>query len=194
MGLKRCNQGHVIHDQWQTCPFCSQGESSGSTELIDVNDREGKPSASVERTREQTGPPLNERTRMESFTGERTVLERDGDETMMDEDILVADHGFVAWVVFVDEEGKPLHDVRLVKEKTIMGKGMEADIRINDNFASKLHALIHFEGGLFHISDLGSTNHTWVNEQRAMLEPLNDGDRIRIGHKTMIFKRVRREW
>ena len=74
-----------------------------------------------------------------------------------------------------------------------MGKDDEADIRVTDDFVSKLHALIYFEKDTFYISDLGSTNGTFLNENVVMKEELKDGDRIHIGHQPMIFKRVMKE-
>ena len=137
--------------------------------------------------------PLD-RTKFESMTGfpDKTVLEAEVDKTVLDEGEREPLPPFFAWLVYVDEEGKPLHDERLTRPKRVIGKGADADIRLKDDFASKLHAVIHFEEGRFFLSDLGSTNHTWLNEKKIMKEELNDGDKIRIGRQDMIFKRVRR--
>lgn len=136
----------------------------------------------------------HDKTRVETITGypDKTVLEDEEDKTILDGGKEETFPRFFAWLVYIDEEDKPLHDIRLTRQKTVIGKGADADIRLNDQFASKLHAVIHFEEGKFFISDLGSANHTWVNEKKIMNEELKDGDKIMIGHQNIILKRVRR--
>lgn len=136
----------------------------------------------------------DDKTRMETMTGypDKTVMEDEEDKTILDEGKGEPLPPFFAWLVYIDEEDKPLHDIRLTRQKTVIGKSADADIQLNDQFASKLHAVIHFEEGKFFISDLGSSNHTWLNEKKIMNEELKDGDKIRVGHQNIIFKRVRR--
>lgn len=137
----------------------------------------------------------DDKTRVETMTGypDKTVLEDEEDKTILDGGKEEPLPRFFAWLVYIDEEDKPLHDIRLTRQKTVIGKGADADIQLNDQFASKLHAVIHFEEGKFFISDLGSSNHTRVNEKKIMNEELKDGDKIMIGHQNIIFKRVRRD-
>jgi len=136
----------------------------------------------------------DDKTRVETLTGylDKTVMEDEADKTILDEGTGEPLPPFFAWLVYVDEAGKPLQDIRLTRQKTVIGKSADADIRLNDPFASNLHAVIHFEGGKFFISDLGSRNNTWLNEKKIMNEELQDGDKIRVGHQNIIFKRVRR--
>jgi hypothetical protein len=62
-----------------------------------------------------------------------------------------------------------------------LGRG-DAEIRLEDPFASSLHARISREGHVVVIEDLGSTNGTYLNEEPLSgPQPLYDGDRIRIG-------------
>jgi ABC-type multidrug transport system ATPase subunit len=51
----------------------------------------------------------------------------------------------------------------------------------NNRFVSNNHARLDLRGGNYWITDLGSTNGTWVNGQPVQSRPLNDGDIIRIG-------------
>lgn len=71
--------------------------------------------------------------------------------------------------------------IRLEASVTI-GRAPECELRIDDTFASTMHARIFGKNGSWYVEDLGSTNGTFVNEQRlaapAMLQP---GDRVRIG-------------
>lgn len=133
----------------------------------------------------------------------KTVLEDYDDKTRLDVDEPKSDTAqppeapppFFAWLVYTDEDGLPVHQYRLTKERCIIGKSADADIRITDDFVSKLHTLIYFdpEKDQFYISDLASTNGTFLNDHVVIKEELKDNDRIRIGHKPMIFKRVMRK-
>jgi predicted amidophosphoribosyltransferase len=55
---------------------------------------------------------------------------------------------------------------------------------------SRQHARITLQGNQYYITDLQSTNFTYVNEQRLqpnLATPLHDGDEIRFGNLTMLF-------
>jgi adenylate cyclase len=59
----------------------------------------------------------------------------------------------------------------------------------SDPKVSRNHALIRIMGdGQYYLTDLGSSNGTYVNGSRVMVPyPLNDGDRIKIGDSTICF-------
>jgi pSer/pThr/pTyr-binding forkhead associated (FHA) protein len=84
--------------------------------------------------------------------------------------------------------GKP-RPIRLDASTTI-GRGAECELRIEDTYASAQHARIFGRGTSWYVEDLGSTNGTFVNEQRlaapAMLAP---GDRIRVGTTVLELRR-----
>jgi hypothetical protein len=64
----------------------------------------------------------------------------------------------------------------------VMGRGDQAEIRLDDPFASSQHARLTRQGGIVVFEDLGSTNGTYLNEELLTGPmPLHDGDRIRIG-------------
>jgi hypothetical protein len=57
-------------------------------------------------------------------------------------------------------------------------------------FISHRHAQITKIGDQFYVEDLGSSNHTWVNDIRlsqGQAEPLKDGDVIRLGKIELAF-------
>jgi len=71
----------------------------------------------------------------------------------------------------------------------VLGRGDQAQIRLEDPYASARHAHIFEQGGLLAIEDLGSTNGTYLNEE--LLEtprPLHPGDRVRIGDSELTFE------
>ncbi len=72
----------------------------------------------------------------------------------------------------------------------MVGRAIECDLRLEDTYVSQQHARIFGKNGSWYVEDLGSTNGTFVNEQRlaapAMLAP---GDRIRVGTTVMELRR-----
>jgi len=84
-------------------------------------------------------------------------------------------------------------DFRLRRGSMVIGRGPQADIRIVDDLASREHARIEMawepetETALFHLFDLGSTNHTFVNSRRIDRAEIKDGDRVQIGDTVLKF-------
>jgi diguanylate cyclase (GGDEF)-like protein len=64
----------------------------------------------------------------------------------------------------------------------VIGRGNDADIRINDNSVSRRHARIQPGADGYYAIDLQSTNGTFVNDTPASMYKLNDGDYLRVGN------------
>ena len=77
-----------------------------------------------------------------------------------------------------------------VSQGAVLGRGEQADIRLEDTFASSRHAQLISHGGQIVVEDLGSTNGTYLNgEPLSGPQPLHPGDRIRIGDSEFSFER-----
>jgi pSer/pThr/pTyr-binding forkhead associated (FHA) protein len=75
-----------------------------------------------------------------------------------------------------------------VGEGAIMGRGDQAEIRLEDPFASSRHARLVRQGAVIVIEDLGSTNGTYLNEELLSgPQPLHPGDRVRIGDSEFTY-------
>jgi FHA domain len=75
-----------------------------------------------------------------------------------------------------------------VGEGAIMGRGDQAEIRLEDPFASSRHARLVRQGAAIVIEDLGSTNGTYLNEELLSgPQPLHAGDRVRIGDSEFTY-------
>ena len=62
----------------------------------------------------------------------------------------------------------------------------------NDTSVSRQHAVIQRKNGQFFVTDLGSTNGTFVNEKRISgTVQLQDGDNIRYADVISVFNIVR---
>jgi FHA domain len=70
-----------------------------------------------------------------------------------------------------------------------LGRGENAEIRLEDPFASSRHARIYEQGNIVVIEDLDSTNGTYLNEELLQTpRPLHPGDRVRIGDSEFTFE------
>src|SRR5919197_3995167 len=75
-----------------------------------------------------------------------------------------------------------------VGEGAILGRGDQAEIRLEDPFASSRHAKLTRQGGIVVLEDLGSTNGTYLNEELLSgPQPLHQGDRVRIGDSEFTY-------
>lgn len=78
----------------------------------------------------------------------------------------------------------------LVAPGLLIGRGSEADLRLNDPGVSRRHALITVAGDPAHpvitIEDLGSTNGVHVNGNRVTKTRIGEGARIEIGNTRML--------
>lgn len=98
---------------------------------------------------------------------------------------------YAALIVLKGEEiGR---DFRLRRKGTVIGRSDTAEIRLPDDGASREHARVDYRGTgsaddpTFVITDLGSTNHTFVNSKRVESVQLRDGDKIQIGDTILKF-------
>ena len=83
-----------------------------------------------------------------------------------------------------------LAEVFLLKDpETIVGRAPSSSARIEDDKVSRQHAVVKRTGRVgWRITDLESTNGTFVNEQRVRADrPLRDRDRIRVGDSELVF-------
>jgi len=71
--------------------------------------------------------------------------------------------------------------------ETVIGRGKEAQVRIDDAGASRAHArLIQVPEGGYVLEDLGSTNGTFVDGERIDRTELASGHRIHIGPNVVV--------
>jgi hypothetical protein len=77
----------------------------------------------------------------------------------------------------------------LVEPETTIGRSASSTAKIDDDKVSREHAIVLRTGaGGWRITDLDSTNGTFVNEQRVRADrPLRDRDRLRVGDTELVF-------
>src|SRR5919108_4025737 len=70
-----------------------------------------------------------------------------------------------------------------------IGRSTDADVRIEDRFASGVHARLFSRGGGYYLEDMGSTNGTYLNGGQLTGESmLSDLDEVRIGDTEFRFE------
>lgn len=88
------------------------------------------------------------------------------------------------WILTVRPPGGETSEYLLKPGRTSIGRNPENDVVIPDESASRLHAELEYDpdGNRLSISDLGSTNGTFVNQRLlTRRQDLRAGDQIRIG-------------
>ena len=90
-----------------------------------------------------------------------------------------------AGLVFVRSESQAGEAVD-VRDSLVIGRSDEADVQIDDAYASEFHVRLINQTGRLALHDLGSTNGTYVNGRRVTTPlDLNKGDAVQIG-KTVL--------
>lgn len=70
-----------------------------------------------------------------------------------------------------------------------LGRSADADIRLDDRYASGIHARVFNRSGAYYVEDMNSTNGTLLNSRELHGEAeLSPGDMIRIGDTEFRFE------
>jgi hypothetical protein len=95
--------------------------------------------------------------------------------------------GTVKWRGVVDVEGKR-HP--LVKSRTVIGRGSDADITIADAGTSRKHVEILWDGERAMVRDMNSTNGTLLDGRKVIESALSPDSTITIGRTDIVFRVV----
>ncbi|MBN2383880.1 FHA domain-containing protein [bacterium] len=80
-------------------------------------------------------------------------------------------------------------EFQLSMDVLTIGRGPDNDIQLaNDTSVSRHHSRISYENGEYIITDLDSSNGTFVNGERVTQMPLADNDEVSIGQTILLFK------
>lgn len=88
-------------------------------------------------------------------------------------------------LVLIEPEGRAGLEFGLDQELTV-GRAAGCSIVLDEQYVSQVHTRIFIRDGSVFVEDLGSTNGTWVNGNRAVGQmPARLGDHIQIGNVVM---------
>jgi two-component system, NtrC family, response regulator AtoC len=85
--------------------------------------------------------------------------------------------------LFIEEPGRPPRVLELAPgDVARVGRATDIEIPLDDPRASRLHARIEFDGRAVTVVDLGSSNGTWLGDERVVgASPVPPGALVRIG-------------
>ncbi|GAA1693981.1 DUF3662 and FHA domain-containing protein [Microcella alkalica] len=110
------------------------------------------------------------------------------DESLSEGVIQVDSHtikGAVVWNPVLDIDGTRYP---LMKSRTIVGRGSEADITLDDSGTSRKHIEILWDGTRGQVNDLGSTNGSLLNGEPFTQAALPPDSVIQIGRTRILFR------
>ena len=166
---KFCANGHQMEDTWEVCPYCQRTEYQPASPAASITTR-----LEPEASREGAAP----RGAAVPVAGRKTVLQADQRKPPV-----------VGWFVALTGEQKG-EDFRIREGQNTIGSALDADIILRDTAISGKHASLRYKDRKFTITDLDSTNGTFINDRTDPIarEELKDNDTIRLGEVTLKFK------
>ena len=170
---KFCAKGHQMEDSWDTCPTCQTtgyqvAPSAGAAAKTRLEDG----------PKEAAGAAAGTAPSAAAGAGRRTVLISEKRKPPV-----------VGWFVAMNGDQKG-EDFRLHEGKNSVGSGGDSQISLKDSTVSGQHASVRYEDGKFILTDLDSSNGTYLNDRKAVREELKDNDIIRFGEIIVKFKRL----
>jgi len=162
---KFCANGHQMEDSWAVCPYCQRTGFQSPGLAPNVKTRvEG------EAPRESAQPAPS--------AGRKTVVLTDKRKPPV-----------VGWFVALNGEQKG-EDFRIRDGQNIIGSAPDAEIVLHDSGITGKHASLRYKDQKFFLTDLDSTNGTYLNDRSDPIakEELKDNDVIRIGEVSLKFK------
>lgn len=127
--------------------------------------------------------PDNESTSVDEGTLEHTQLFR------LNKNTVVAEKKETVYARLEVDAGPDRGKIiNLSKASQIIGRHSRCDIVLGDSSVSRRQASLEWNGDGFAVTDLGSTNGTWLNGARIISEMLEDGDEIAFGTTVCIYR------
>ena len=163
---KFCSNGHQMEDSWEVCPYCQR------TGFV------GAPNPNAEAKTRLEGGPATPPPPPAPGGPRKTVLLTEARKAPV-----------VGWFVAMDGEQKG-EDFRIRDGQNTLGSGSDSDIVIRDGTVSSRHASLRYKDQKFYLTDLDSTNGTFLNDgpESISREELKDNDVVRLGAISLKFK------
>ncbi len=200
-GFNQCKKGHFYNKSMNKCPYCPKGNASNDgvtdapTEFIGGDDTETATSVPTEKTQIFGG---NQNDGNDPTTAIPENLGLDTTKTIIGGTTKTGIAGskptsrrkLRGWLVTFDHEEFGM-DYKVVEGRNVIGKKASCEITVQDGQVTGSHALILCRNDKFIISDEMSTNGTLLNGNDLTPREtydLKDGDSIRVGNTTLLFK------
>jgi hypothetical protein len=172
---KFCASGHQMEDSWEVCPYCQRTgyQSTGPTATLKSRLESNAPR---EAPAPREGATLQEATTPTGGRGSALLADK-------------RKSSVVGWFVALTGEQKG-EDFRIREGPNTIGSAPDADIVLRDGAISGKHASLRYKDERFTITDLDSTNGTFLNDRADPIarEELKDNDIVRMGGVSLKFK------
>lgn len=164
-----CANGHIMEPDWDTCRYCPPATNPATTRVI-------KPTRVVSPLKPVPADPASAKTRPGATTQLYGGTKREGGGEL------------VGWLVITEGKDK-WKDYRIAQEQMVLGRDRECDVVVEDPRASARHASLRLREGSISLTDLDSSNGTFVNGARISRIELDDGAEIKIGDTFLRFRK-----
>jgi pSer/pThr/pTyr-binding forkhead associated (FHA) protein len=92
-------------------------------------------------------------------------------------------------------KGKELKSRTFAKDRILIGRQPDCDLRLNSSEVSRHHVCIQRrEACGYLLCDLGSRNGTFIGDERITLVPIREGGQARIGRYELTFRLLDVPW
>ena len=205
--FKNCEKGHFYPKDKDVCPYCPKGSDGKTDSTKLISDQIDKISPSVSSTNSEDvnktivfgeSDEKKPTKKTAKFDPNKTIISgtdisRNDDDVNSSSNKIVR-RKFRGWLVTFDLKDMEYGvDFKIEEGRNTIGKSSSSDITIDDNEVTSNHALILCKRDKFMLTDELSSNGTFLNGEdltpKAIYD-LKDGDEIKIGHTTLLFKQA----
>lgn len=123
-----------------------------------------------------------EKTTKEPDPGKAAVLE---EESNLPQLAPLAAHKRYSLAVIMGANAGQIYTV--TKPRTVLGRGTESDVQLQDSEVSRRHAMLEIRGDEAMVVDLGSTNGTYVDGVRIQKASIFSNQEFSLGTTTLMF-------
>ncbi|MEI6085483.1 MAG: FHA domain-containing protein [Verrucomicrobiota bacterium] len=84
-------------------------------------------------------------------------------------------------------DGSTVEQWEISDQPLTIGRSEPADVRVKDDRISRQHCVVALKDGKYYVTDLKSTNGTWLNNERITEVELKANDKLRLGQTIIAF-------
>ncbi len=179
VSIRLCPNGHVLDTDSDVCKYCPPTSKAVNKVFAStINEKTTtieKPTV-IEKTTTFESPTKQEEQKTMVFNETRIYSQKESVPAKL-----------MGWLVIVEGDNK-WKDYKISNSRILIGRSKDCDISINDPHISARQASIRVANDVITITDLDSSNGTYVNGQEITKIELKDNDLIKIGDTTLKFK------
>ena len=195
-GFNQCSKAHFYKEDKASCPYCPENNSSGDIKTEFLSKTETSSENESLKTQVFGGQGSTKTTNLketlDSFDATKTMIIGAQQGASSDASSAQVRRRLRGWLVSFDIEDFGV-DFKILEGRNMMGSKSSNEITVQDPQVSSIHALILCRKDTFLLSDEMSSNGTTINgEDLSPRDPyqLTDGDEIKIGNTTLLFKKA----